>query len=287
MIIKVENPRELKARLAEQRLVLYGMGTIGLEIAKWVDGQGIPYVFADRKAFDKQSSTNKAVITPETVVQNFKDANIIISTNIYYEEIKSSLLKNGFSENQILSYAMFIPKNIGWRDLEYSIDWNLMRPSVELFSQWLNEGDRSIADYGAGQMYLKTFLKPNVAYYPVDYLKRFEETIVCDLNSGVFPDLEVDVTVFNGVLEFLFTAEALLFHACSQTRKKVILSYMTIDRFPDREARRASGYVSDLSEQQIIQILEQCGLSLSKKEADPLDPTDTIYLFECSREKIK
>ena len=128
-------------------------------------------------------------------------------------------------------------------------------------------------------MYLKTFLREGTDYYPVDYLKRFEETIVCDLNTGFFPDLEVDVAVLNGVLEFLTTAEALLKHACGRSRKKVILSYMTVDRFPNIEARRASGYVSDLTEMRIIQILEKCSFRLVKREPDPLDATDTIYLF--------
>lgn len=283
MTIKVENPQELKKQLMEKRLVLYGVGTIGMDIAKWLNQQEISYVFADRKALEKQQSVGRTVIMPETVICNYKDANIIIATNIYFEEIKDLLLKNGFSKKQILSYALFVPQNIVWSDLEDTINWELMRPSVELFSSWLTDEDRSVADYGAGQMYLKAFLKPNVAYYPVDYMKRFEETIVCDLNSGVFPNMEVDVAVFNGVLEFLTTSEELLLYACARAKKKVILSYMTVDRFPNREARRASGYVSDLSEKQIISILGRCGFSLTQKQQDPLDSTDTIYLFEKSR----
>ena len=119
-----------------------------------------------------------------------------------------------------------------------------------------------------------------LVYYPVDYIKRFEETIICDLNSGIFPNLEVDVAVFNGVLEFLTTSEELLLYSCARAKRKVILSYMTVDRFPNSEARRTSGYVSDLSEKQIIAILGRCGFSLTQKQPDPLDSTDTIYLFE-------
>lgn len=283
MVIKVDDPERLKERLSKKQLILYGAGTMGLGIAEWLDQQGIPYLLADQNAAGKQAELNRAVLTPEDVMERFQHANIIVSTNLYFDEIKNKLLKNGFFEDQILSYSLFVPQNIEWKDLEGNIDWALMRPSVELLSRWVEEDDRSVADYGAGQMYLKSFLKPGVTYYPIDYFKRFDETIVCDLNGGNFPDLEADVSVFNGVLEFLTTAETLLTHVCGQTRKKVILSYMTIDHFPDRAARRASGYVSDLSEQQIIQILEQCGFSLSRKEADPLDPTDTIYLFERSR----
>ena len=280
MVIKVENLEELKQQLIKKQLVLYGMGTIGMTIAQWLDQQEISYVFADRKALEKQPSVDKTVITPETVICSYKDANIIIATNVYFEEIKALLLKNGFSETQILSYALFVPQNIVWADLEDTINWELMRPSVELFSNWLDDEECSVADYGAGQMYLKAFLKPNVSYYPVDYIKRFEETIICDLNSGIFPNLEVDVAVFNGVLEFLTTSEELLLYSCARAKRKVILSYMTVDRFPNSEARRTSGYVSDLSEKQIIAILGRCGFSLTQKQPDPLDSTDTIYLFE-------
>ena len=283
MTVRVENPQGLKTVLTRRRLVLYGMGTIGMEISRWLDQQGIRYIFADKDAQEKQRAVGKPVISPQVVTSQYQDANIVIATNIYFDEIKALLLEHGFSEEQIISYAVFIPSNTVWADLEDSIDWSLMRPSVELFSQWLDADDRSVADYGAGQMYLKTFLPQDAAYFPVDYLQRFAETIVCDLNTGSFPDLDVDVSVLNGVLEFLVTAEALLLHACRKSGKKVILSYMTKDRFPNQDARRASGYVSDLTEKRILHIMNTCGFRLAKREPDPLDATDTIYLFvrEC------
>lgn len=280
MLIAVENPDVLRLQLANKRLVLYGMGTLGMEISRWLDGEGIEYVFADKRAKEKKEQTGRLVITPEEVVLNYRDANIIISTNVYFDEIKEGLIRHGLTEKQILSYALFVPKTVAWVDLENSINWDLMRPSVELFSHWLDDEDRSVADYGAGQMYLKNFLRQGVLYYPIDYLKRFEETIVCDLNAGTFPDLETDVAVLNGVLEFITTAEALLEHVCVKTRRKVILSYMTLERFPNIEARRASGYISNLTDRQIVQLLKMQGFCLSQIEPDPLDATDTIYLFE-------
>lgn len=280
MIVRVKEEQELKARLKERRLVVYGMGTMGKTIATWLDEQGISYVFADQKANEKQLLTDKIVVTPEQVYLEYKDANILISTNLYYDEIKAALLQKNFEEKQILSYTLFLPDELSWKDLEQNIDWNLMRPSVEILSKWIVQGDASVADYGAGQMYLKSLLCPETRYYPVDYLKRFEQTIVCDLNQGIFPDLNVDVSVLNGVLEFLLTAEKLLRHVSTHTKKKVIISYMTLDKFSNKEARRASGYVSDLTEQQIIQILTENGFKLNHKQYDPLDATDTIYLFE-------
>lgn len=280
MVIYVEDPETLRKRLTQKRLVLYGMGVLGTAISQWCDAQKIEHLFADRNAVKKQSTVRKQVIPPEVLKRDYKDANVIISTNIYYDEIKKDLLRFGFPQEQILSYRLFVPENVRWEDLEGNIDWNLMRPSVELLSKWIPETVESVADYGAGQMYLKTFLRPGVKYYPIDYIKRFPETIVCDLNTGNFPELHTDVAVLNGVLEFLMIAEELLEYVCSHTEKRIIISYMTVDKFPDQTARRVSGYISDLTESKILSQLNRGGFQLIQQEVDPLDGRDSIYLFE-------
>ena len=76
------------------------------------------------------------------------------------------------------------------------------------------------------------------------------------------------------------TAEALMEHVVENTSRQVIVSYMTLNRFSDIGARRASGYVSDLTEQQIVNAFVSGGFVLQKRVSDPLDATDTIYLFE-------
>jgi len=280
MVIKVENIEELKKKLTLKPLILYGMGTIGMEISYWLDSQQIEYTFVDRNAIEKQKLFDKPVVTPESLKSDFMNANIIVSTNIYFDEIKTKLLESGFSESQIIPYTLFVPRNIIWPDLEDNINWDLMKPSVELFSKWIDENMNSVVDYGAGQMYLKTFLSKDVKYYPIDYMKRFDDTIVCDLNKGNFPDLQADVAVLNGVLEFLITAEDLIKHVCEKTANMIIISYMTVDKFPNITGRRTSGYLSDLTELKIIHLLDDGGFRLVKKESDPLDNTDTIYLFE-------
>jgi len=280
MVIKVEEPEVLIDRLTSKPLVLYGMGTIGMRISQWLDEFKIHHIFADRNPLANEKKLNKTVITPDRLKIEYANANVIVSSNIYYDEIRSSLLENGFEDSQILSYALFMPQSIVWTDLESCIDWDLMKPSVELFSKWIDKSILSVADYGAGQMYLKSFLNSDVKYIPIDYMKRFEETMVCDLNMSEFPALETDASVLNGVLEFLTTAEKLLKHVCENTSKLIIISYMTIDKFSSVQGRRASGYVSDLSDSRIIELLKEGGFQLTRKESDPKDNTDTIYLFK-------
>ena len=280
MIINPDNPEQLARFLKERQLILYGMGTIGKAIALWCDSRQIEYIFADRDNIEKQKTTDKIIIAPEGVKANCAEANIVISSNIYFDDIKERLLEDGFDEKQIISYNLFLQKNIVWADLEDSIDWDLMKPSVELFSKWIGIETGSVVDYGAGQMYLKRFLRSDVQYFPVDYIRRFDETIVCDLNTGIFPELRTDAAICNGVLEFLVTPDELLKHICKMTSRIIIISYMTVDKFPNIDGRRTSGYVSDLTECNILDVLAQGGFQLAQKVPDPLDATDTIYLFE-------
>lgn len=273
----MEHPEEVLGQLRGKRLVLYGMGTLGREIGKWLEEHGFSYVYADRKA---EGAGAAGAIHPDRLALEYRDAHVIVSSNLYFREIREGLLRVGFPEERILSYELFVPKEVAWRDLEDTIDWGKMRPSVELFSSWLDPGITSLVDYGAGQMYLKKFLLAGVIYHPIDYQKRFKETIVCDLNTGTFPKIRADAAVLNGVLEFLTTAEALIRHVCKTTNMQVILSYMTVDRFSDITARRASGYVSDLSEERIWSLMKEGGFRLEKEAPDPLDGTDRIYLFE-------
>ena len=280
MIVKPDNCENLIKLLVSKPLVLYGMGGAGLRIAKWCDSQGIDYVFADNAAPEKQNETNKTVILPELLKERYKDVNIVVSSIMYYNEIIEGLLRMGFVEEQILSYKLFMPENIVWSDLDSNIDWDLMRFRVEMFCEWIDADIKSVADYGAGKMFLKEYLSGDVQYFPIDYIKRNEKTILCDLNLGDFPEVKADAAICSGVLEFIYTAELLLAHVCKNTSKIVILSYLTIDKFSDVEGRRASAYVSDLSEKQIIDSMSAGGFVLEKSVPDPMNSACTVYMFK-------
>jgi len=280
MIIRPQNPEQLIALLRSAPLVLYGMGGAGLRIAKWCDENQIAYIFADRDAERKQKDTDKTVILPRQLKDQHSDANIVVASIIYFEEISRELLDLGIDERRILSYKLFMPENILWSDLDNNIDWDLMRFRVEMFSEWITKNIRSVADYGAGKMYLREYLASDVKYYPVDYIRRSEQTILCDLNLGEFPEIQADAAVCSGVLEFIYTAEKLLAHVCEHTNRMVILSYLGVDKFPDINGRRASAYVSDLSEKQIVDLMESKGFGLKKSVPDPVNPACMVYLFQ-------
>lgn len=279
MVIHPENPKQLVHLLNSAPLVLYGMGGAGLRIAKWCDENRISYIFADKNAEIKQKETSKKVIHPQQLAEQYPNANIVISSIIYFEEIRHDLLQLGIQENRILSYKLFMPDHILWSALDDNIDWDLMRFRVEMFAEWIPADVQSVVDYGAGKMYLKEYLPPEVAYFPVDYIQRNEQTILCDLNQGIFPEISTDAAVCSGVLEFIYTAEMLLAHVCAHTHKMVILSYLGIDNFPNIEGRRASAYVSDLSEKQIVERMGANGFRLEKRVPDPVNQACMVYLF--------
>ena len=279
MVIRPEKADQLALTLQSAPLVLYGMGGAGLRIAKWCDENRISYVFADKNAETKQRETDKTVIHPRQLAEQCRDANIVIASIIYFEEIRRELAQMGIPDERLLSYKLFMPDHILWADLDGNIDWDLMRFRVEMFSEWIPEDVRSVVDYGAGKMYLQEYLAPDVVYFPVDYIRRNEQTILCDLNSGVFPEIQADAAVCSGVLEFIDTAEALLDHVCTHTGKMVILSYLGVDHFSDIDGRRTSAYVSDFSEKQIVDRMSSNGFRLEKKVPDPVNHACMVYLF--------
>lgn len=282
MVVKPKNPEQLISLLKEKPLILYGAGGAGMKIAQWCDLHDIQYCFTDRDFSDKQKETGKTVISPDELKRRFPEANIVVTSIVYSNEIFENLKLLGFKKEQILSYKIFMPQDsLTWSDLDNDANWDSMQHRISMISGWIDPEVHSVADYGAGKMYLKSHLKAGVKYYPIDYIQRTEETILCDFNKGSFPDLKTDVSICCGVLEFIHTAEQLLCNVCKNTARQVIISYVTLDKFPNIEGRRASAYVSDLTEQGIADVMRRSGYYLDKKVPDPIKPSyNTLYVYE-------
>ena len=280
MVINPQEPQKLVSFLNKKPLVLYGCGGMGASIAQWCDTNGVHYIFADQDAARKPRDTNQQIITPEQVAENFSNANIVISSIFYYGEIQEKLLALGICREHIFSYQMFLPEKITWRDLEHSTIWGMHTGRVELIAEWVPANARSIADYGAGKLSLQQFLEPSAAYYPIDYVKRSEETIVCDFDHGRLPNLQTDVAVCTATLVFIEHAEKLLEHICTHTAQRIILSYVLLETFPDIEGRRASGYLSDLAEPEIHAILKKYGFYLPRAPVSVPPPAAMGYNLE-------
>lgn len=279
MIVKPSNPQKLISLLREKPLILYGFGGAGNSIARWCSENQIDYIFADQHAVQKQKDTDKRIILPELLVKEYPNANIVVSSIVYYDEIVKHLLAMGVKEENILSYQLFLPERIRWSDLEHSTIWGTHMGRVKKIADWIPANAGTVADYGAGRLSLKEFLDPAISYYPIDYIKRSKETIICDFDRDNFPDIKTDVSVCTATLIFIEHAKELLEHICSHTFRTIILSYVTQEAFSNVAGRRASGYVNDFCEKDIQQMLLKYGFMLKEIKPDPANKIDTLYLF--------
>lgn len=279
MIIEPRDSAQLVATLKAAPLVLYGMGGASVLIAKWCDENKVEYVFADQDIRKRQTRVDKIVISPERLRKDYPNANIVISSIIYYDEIENKLLSLGIDKKYILSYDLFMKENVTWKDLEYKIPWGEHIGRVKMISEWVSDDAQSVADYGEGKLSLKNFINPDIIYYPIDYIKRSNETILCDFNNDEFPKLQTDISVCTATLVFITKADSLLNYICKNTSRIIILSYVTIDIFSNIKGRRASGYVNDFTQEDIVNICLTHGFILKEKRSDPANKIDTLFLF--------
>jgi len=110
-----------------------------------------------------------------------------------------------------------------WDENDLIARYGLYFERATYLVKYISSKDRIIVDFGAGSMHLKKFLKKGVEYHPVDLIERCDDTIVCDFNKGEFPDMEMDVAVLSGILEYIVDIDQFL-DKVSQKTKKIILA---------------------------------------------------------------
>jgi len=121
---------------------------------------------------------------------------------------------------------------------ELSIDWN---ERTAILGNFITP-NAAIIEFGAGSMFLKDHLNNYKSYMPSDIIKRFPETLVCDLNEPLTLDLTAyDTAVFSGVLEYVYDIEALFQQI--NCINQVVLSYCCSDVM--KVSREANGWLSD------------------------------------------
>ncbi|MHC1724162.1 MAG: hypothetical protein AB9836_13265 [Aminipila sp.] len=280
MIIEPKVSAQLISTLKAAPLILYGMGGASIHIAKWCDENEVDYVFADQDIRKRQTRIDKIVVSPERLRKDYPNANIVISSIIYYDEIEKKLLRLGIDQKHILSYDLFMKENVTWEELEHNTKWGEHIGRVKMISEWVSDDAQSVADYGEGKLSIKNFINPNIKYYPIDYIMRSNETILCDFNKDQFPKLQTDISVCTATLVFITKADSLLNYICKNTSRIIILSYVTADIFSNIKGRRASGYVNDFTEEDIVNICLTNGFTLKEKRSDPANKIDTLFLFE-------
>ena len=183
--------------------------------------------------------------------------------------------------NKIKRVPLAILRRLGvakhtWKDVEtFDESW---RRRIQIMAGLVTSDARSILDVGCGRMWLREYLPRTCEYRGVDYVSRGDGCLVCDLNRHEFPPESVDVVFISGCLEYVEDYRWFLRTVAGSIRKQVILSYCVVDRFDNMPQRRASAWVSDLSEAMLLSECELAGLRLVTKAEAPSG--DRIYVLE-------
>jgi hypothetical protein len=104
--------------------------------------------------------------------------------------------------------------------------------------------ERSVVDFGCGNMSLESYLPPETVYVPVDVVRRDARTLVIDLNIEPPPRLEVDVCTCLGLLEYLFDVPGFLMQL-SHGYTVAVVSYNPADLGDQHLDRRSHAWVND------------------------------------------
>lgn len=133
---------------------------------------------------------------------------------------------------------------------------------------------RSVIDLGCGMMTLERFLPPGTTYIPVDVVARDARTLVVDLNRDGMPALSADCLVGLGILEYVYDLPRLL-QGIAASCLTALLSYNTLERFPDRAQRTGHAWVNHHTQAELEALIQANGLRIV--ERIQLDTTQTMW----------
>lgn len=158
-----------------------------------------------------------------------------------------------------------------WRgDLENILGYEQesWRKRIVIVSSFIANEDKSVVDLGAGNMQLGRLVSDDVDYYPVDYRKTSEKTIVCDFNNHEFPDIKSDVICAVGILEYIKDPEWFLNRIIDSCRK-CIITYKGREKYSN----------SLLYTQDIIRFFQDAGWCITMRDTS-LEEWTLIAAFE-------
>lgn len=112
-----------KALLSEKPLILYGAGAVGISVAKVFEHYGIKVSgFCDKNKTGMQEETGLPIISPQILAGQYPDANIIISSVNYKDEIMHDLGALGINPERIFSKTFLNIHEMTWNDIKPHID---------------------------------------------------------------------------------------------------------------------------------------------------------------------
>ena len=177
----------------------------------------------------------------------------------------------------VTKYLRAITNKSKWADIEYfDNSWKIR---VSGMSKYIPRSAKSVMDLGCGEMWLKEMIEPSIQYIGVDYKKRDTHTLVCDFNKMQFPDEKVDVIFVSGCLEYVKHPEWFI-GQISQHSKMCILSYCTLNDFPNMNERKKYSWKNHLTKEKIVHYFLLSNMHLSHFEKT--ETNNAIFIFNNS-----
>jgi hypothetical protein len=168
--------------------------------------------------------------------------------------------------------GLLIGRQSSWEKLEYFDESWKMR--IEEMARFIAPRE-SVVDLGCGQMWLKALLKGN-EYHPVDYKERDASVTVADFNSYEYPHFETDVAFVSGALEYVEDYQWFVRQIYSHS-KRCILSYCTVENFPDLNVRKSKAWKNHLSHSEVVELFAASGMYVEAESARV--PQNPIFVF--------
>ena len=166
---------------------------------------------------------------------------VIVSDNKRYATARERLQALGLEEqvhffngwNLELSFYKSYFEDSSWESYEDNTDGVITQANYEkrarIMSHLIPDDVTSVMDMGCGAEFLRKYLRDGVTYYGLDFCKRNDETIVCDLNRDPVPDIKVDLYYMAGLMYYIDDPQAYLSQLTGA--KYLLFDYGGIERY--------------------------------------------------------
>jgi hypothetical protein len=206
---------------------------------------------------------------------NYSSDPMIVTTETHENTKPINFYDLDLTERQkLVKFAVNSRKTLvsRWKSLasEYTDSWSLR---AQRAAQMIGH-QSSVVDLGCGMMTLENFLQPTTVYIPADVVRRDDRTKVVDLNKQDLPDFGAECLVGLGLIEYIFDVPKLLLRM-SDCYSNVLLSYNSIDNYPNQDERTGHAWVNHFSIVEIESMLTENGFRID--EIVQHDATQTMW----------
>ena len=180
--------------------------------------------------------------------------------------------------DRILELRARRASDLGWCDDESIAKGWPQR--AQLAAGIIKPGSRVI-DLGCGNQLLRRFLPPDVQYTPADLVPRTSDTVLIELNTGLWPKGRWDTAYALGVLEYIYDVRE-FFRGVAQLAPRLVITYhVSVDGSKETMDFRVShsGWLSDFTLGQILDAANSTGWMALKVSAFQRKQFAWQYIF--------